>query len=187
MRRLRKAQKAIADPRVRPVGEFQRGKYHGWRFELRPSMPTTPSALNASTTRVKLALRSGWTATDMTSPPTPPLTDIERDALAELSNIAMARAATSLRQMVENQVLLSVPSVDIVSKEEATRLVANPNNPKLVAVRQDFKGPFSGRALLIFPEANSLELVRVVVGKELPLKISAISKTKRWQKPATSF
>jgi chemotaxis protein CheC len=39
-----------------------------------------------------------------------------------------------------------------------------------VAVRQDFKGPFSGRALLIFPEANSLELVRVVVGKELPLE-----------------
>jgi chemotaxis protein CheC len=104
----------------------------------------------------------------MTSPLIPPLTDIERDALAELSNIAMARAATSLRQMVENQVLLSVPSVDIVSKEEATRLVGKPNNPKLVAVRQDFKGPFSGRALLIFPEANSLELVRVVVGKELP-------------------
>ena len=106
----------------------------------------------------------------MTSPSTPPLTDLERDALAELSNIAMARAATSLRQMVESQVLLSVPRVDIVSKEEATRLVAKPNNPKLVAVRQDFKGPFSGRALLIFPEANSLELVRVVLGKELPLE-----------------
>ena len=108
--------------------------------------------------------------TDMTSPPTPPLTDLERDALAELSNIAMARAATSLRQMVESQVLLSVPSVDIVSKEDATRLIAKPNNPRLVAVRQDFKGPFSGRALLIFPEANSLELVRVVVGKNLPLE-----------------
>ena len=118
-------------------------------------------------TRVKLALKR-TDLTDMTSPLIPPLTDIERDALAELSNIAMARAATSLRQMVENQVLLSVPSVDIVSKEEATRLVGKPNNPKLVAVRQDFKGPFSGRALLIFPEANSLELVRVVVGKELP-------------------
>lgn len=108
--------------------------------------------------------------TGMTSPSPSPLTDLERDALAELSNIAMARAATSLRQMVESQVLLSVPRVDIVSKEEATRLVAKPNNPKLVAVRQDFKGPFSGRALLIFPEANSLELVRVVLGKELPLE-----------------
>jgi chemotaxis protein CheC len=105
----------------------------------------------------------------MTSEPIPPLTEVERDAIAELSNIAMARAANSLRQMVESQVLLSVPSVDIVSKEEATRIIAKSDNPALVAVRQDFTGPFSGRALLIFPEANSFELVRVVVGRDLPL------------------
>jgi len=106
----------------------------------------------------------------MTSPPTPPLTDLERDALAELSNIAMARAANSLRQMVKHQVLLSVPSVDIVSKDEASRIIGKPDSPTLVAVRQDFSGPFSGRALLIFPESNSLELVRAVVGHEAPLE-----------------
>jgi chemotaxis protein CheC len=37
-------------------------------------------------------------------------------------------------------------------------------------VRQDFSGSFSGRALLIFPEANSLELVRAVVGPKLSLE-----------------
>jgi chemotaxis protein CheC len=100
----------------------------------------------------------------------PPLSDLERDALGELSNIAMARAANSLRQMVDREVLLSVPSVDIVSKETAAQIIAKPNNPSLVAIRQDFDGAFSGRALLIFPEASSLELVRVVVGRELPLE-----------------
>jgi chemotaxis protein CheC len=99
-----------------------------------------------------------------------PLTELERDALGELSNIAMARAATSLRQMVQHQVLLSVPSIEIVSRETATQIIAKPDNPTLVAVRQDFEGTFSGRALLIFPEANSLELVRVVVGRQLPLE-----------------
>jgi len=99
-----------------------------------------------------------------------PLTEIERDALSEVSNIAMARASNSLRQMVEHQVLLSVPSVEILSHDAAARLVAGPDNPKLVAVRQDFSGAFSGRALLIFAEAKSLELVRVVVGRELPLE-----------------
>jgi chemotaxis protein CheC len=98
-----------------------------------------------------------------------PLTDLERDALGELANIAMARASNSLRQMVEHQVLLSVPSVEIVSQEAAAKLVAKPDNPKLVAIRQDFSGPFSGRALLIFPEANSLELVRLVVGRRLSI------------------
>jgi chemotaxis protein CheC len=99
-----------------------------------------------------------------------PLTDFERDALGELSNIAMARAANSLRQMVEHEVLLSVPAVEILSQEAATQLVSKPDNPNLVAVRQDFSGAFSGRALLIFPETNSLELVRAVVGRQLPLE-----------------
>ena len=106
----------------------------------------------------------------MTSDKFVPLTELERDALAELSNIAMAKAANSLRQMIQNEVLLAVPSVDILTSEAATKLVAKPDNPKLVAVRQDFAGAFSGRALLIFPEKNSLELVRAVVGRQLALE-----------------
>jgi chemotaxis protein CheC len=106
----------------------------------------------------------------MPADPFVPLTDLERDALAELSNIAMAKAAGSLRQMIGNEVLLAVPSVDILTSAVATKLVATPDNPKLVAVRQDFAGAFSGRALLIFPERNSLELVRAVVGRQLDLE-----------------
>lgn len=105
----------------------------------------------------------------MTSEAFAPLTDFERDALSELSNIAMAKAANNLRQMVRSQVLLAVPSVDILTRAAATGLVAKPDNPRLVAVRQDFEGVFSGRALLIFPERNSLELVRAVVGDQMGL------------------
>ena len=105
----------------------------------------------------------------MTTAHLAPLSEFERDALGEISNIAMARAANSLRQMVEHEVLLSVPSVEIVSPEAATQIVRKPDNPNLVAVRQDFSGAFSGRALLIFPETNSLELVRAVVGRDFPL------------------
>jgi chemotaxis protein CheC len=72
--------------------------------------------------------------------------------------------------MVEYQVMLSVPSVDILEKEAATQLIAKSNTATLVAIRQDFTGAFAGRALLIFPEASSLELVRVVVGRQLPLE-----------------
>ena len=105
-----------------------------------------------------------------------PLSDLERDALGELSNIAMARAANSLRQMTDVGWCLYVPHVDIVSKEVATQLIGKSNNPTLVAIRQDFTGAFSGRALLIFPEASSLELVRIVVGRQLPWRISSTSK-----------
>jgi len=106
----------------------------------------------------------------MTAEQFTPLTDLERDALGEISNIAMARASNSMRQMVEHQVILSVPAVEVLTQDAASQSVAKPDNPKLVAVRQDFSGQFSGRALLIFPEASSLELVRVVVGRHLTLE-----------------
>ncbi|GLI99003.1 chemotaxis protein CheX [Sphingobium sp. BS19] len=95
------------------------------------------------------------------------LDDLERDALTEIVNIGVSRAASSLRKMIGDQVLLSVPSIEVVSQRRAARLISEREASELVAVRQDFSGPFSGRALLIFPETNSLELVRAVTGGEL--------------------
>ena len=104
------------------------------------------------------------------SVPVGELSDIEKDALAEIANMGVSRAAVSLRQMVGEQVLLSVPAVNIVTREAAAGLVERGNSPRLVAVQQSFEGPFSGRALLIFPEAQSLELVRSIVGEEHSLE-----------------
>jgi chemotaxis protein CheC len=95
------------------------------------------------------------------------LAELERDALTEIVNIGVSRAASSLRKMIGDHVLLSVPSIEVVSQHRAARLISEREVSELVAVRQDFSGPFSGRALLIFPETNSLELVRAVTGDEL--------------------
>jgi chemotaxis protein CheC len=92
------------------------------------------------------------------------LSELEHDALTELVNIGVSRAASSLRKMVGDQVLLSVPAVEVVTRAAATTLIEQRENDLLVAVRQDFDGAFFGRALLIFPESNSLELVRAVAG-----------------------
>jgi chemotaxis protein CheC len=98
------------------------------------------------------------------------LTGLERDALGEIANLAMGRAANSIRQMVGHQVLLSVPVAEILAKEAAAQIVGTSDNRTLVAVRQDFSGAFSGRALLVFPETSSLELMRAVAGRSLTLK-----------------
>ncbi|MET0238876.1 MAG: chemotaxis protein CheX [Sphingobium sp.] len=95
------------------------------------------------------------------------LEELERDALTEIVNIGVSRAASSLRKMIGDQVLLSVPSIDVVSQRRAARLISERETSELVAVRQGFSGPFSGRALLIFPESNSLALVRAVTGGEM--------------------
>lgn len=95
------------------------------------------------------------------------LTELEQDALTEVVNIGVSRAAASLRKMVGHQVLLSVPAVEIVSREKAATLLGERESNGLVAVRQSFFGAFSGRAMLIFPEENSLALARAVTGDEL--------------------
>jgi chemotaxis protein CheC len=95
------------------------------------------------------------------------LDPLEVDALTELVNIGVSRAASSLRQMVGRQVFLSVPSLDVISRRTAATLMSEREIGQLVAVRQDFTGAFSGQALLIFPEANSLALVQAVTGDEL--------------------
>lgn len=95
------------------------------------------------------------------------LDELERDALTELVNIGVSRAAASLRKMVGKQVLLSVPSVEVVTQSAAAALIGQRESDDLVAIRQGFEGAFSGRALLIFPEDNSLELVRAIVGEEV--------------------
>lgn len=92
------------------------------------------------------------------------LSELERDALGELANIGVGRAAANLARMVGEQVHLSVPAVEVVTRETGTRLLASREPSDLVAIRQDFNGSFGGRALLIFPEANSFELVRAVLG-----------------------
>jgi len=96
------------------------------------------------------------------------LAELEHDALTELVNIGVSRAASSLRGMVGRQVHLSVPSVEVVSRMVASALIRERETGPLVAVRQEFQGAFNGQALLIFPEQNSLELVRSVTGDALP-------------------
>jgi chemotaxis protein CheC len=98
------------------------------------------------------------------------LSELELDALTELVNLGVSNAALSLREMVHEEVLLSVPKVSVVTRDEAVANLHERENKRLVAVHQDFDGDIRGRALLIFPEAQSMELVRAVVGGDLSLE-----------------
>ena len=92
------------------------------------------------------------------------LDDLEIDALTELVNLGVSRAALSLAGMVGEEVLLTVPAISTVAPEQAAEMIGGARVGELVAVEQAFAGDFAGRALLIFPHASSLELVRAVAG-----------------------
>jgi chemotaxis protein CheC len=72
--------------------------------------------------------------------------------------------------LVGEQVILTVPSIAIRTRAQAADLLTERKSDVLVAVCQAFAGSFTGRAMLIFPETNSLELVRAVAGRQLSLE-----------------
>jgi chemotaxis protein CheC len=96
--------------------------------------------------------------------------EIERDAITEMLNIAIGQAAAGLSQLVEDEVRLSVPFIDFLTLDQAAaRLDKETQGSETVAVRQQFSGPFNGDILLLFPERRSLDLVRHMLGDDVPL------------------
>ena len=95
------------------------------------------------------------------------LSELQLDALTELVNLGVSRAAGNLAVMVREEVILSVPKVALMTRQDAIRTLGQRDSRSLVAVHQTFEGEIVGRALLIFPEERSLELVRSLVSSEL--------------------
>ena len=91
------------------------------------------------------------------------LSELQKDALGELLNIGMGRASASLSEMVGEEVELSVPKVDTLSRDEAIIRINSLVGNKVTAIKESFKGAFWGDALLLFPENHSLELVRALI------------------------
>lgn len=93
------------------------------------------------------------------------LTPDQLDALKELINIGVGRAAATLNAMIQVHIQLQVPFIQIVALsalEEMTDL----SDERLAAVRLAFQGPFSGTAALVFPTESAAHLVSVLTGEE---------------------
>jgi chemotaxis protein CheC len=100
----------------------------------------------------------------------PVLSDIQIDVLTELFNIGIGQAAASLSDMTGDNVDLTVPLVSCLALDDAAIELAHMTSPEISAVKQSFSGDFSGSALLIFPEHDSLELVKAILGTDVSLE-----------------
>ncbi|CAO3427134.1 chemotaxis protein CheC [Azospirillum doebereinerae] len=110
----------------------------------------------------------------LNTPPEAALNDLERDALAELGNIGVGKASTALGRMVGEQVVVSVPSVDVVTLDEVAPSLESALPGPLVGVSESLGGIFDGTALFLFPEADSLPLVRAVLPPDVPPEDAAL-------------
>lgn len=94
------------------------------------------------------------------------VTPYQLDALTELINIGVGRAAGMLNQILEAHVQLQVPSIKIFPYAELEHMLNSLAITPLSVVSLAFKGSFSGTALLAFPSDSAVNLVNIVAGEE---------------------
>jgi chemotaxis protein CheC len=93
------------------------------------------------------------------------LTAVQRDALTELINIGVGRAAQILSAMVQTKVSLNVPSLRVMRPETAKRALLAMAPLRVSAVRLGYSGRFSGNAVLYFLPESAAALADVLVGE----------------------
>jgi len=98
------------------------------------------------------------------------LDEMQHDALGEIFNIGVGRAASSLSLIVNDEVLLTAPEVTLVRIDQAAKLLQSAELQQFSSVSQTFSGPFEAQALLVFPETNALEIVRLMVGPHMSIE-----------------
>jgi len=99
-----------------------------------------------------------------------PLSELQMDALTEIFNIGAGRAASSLSEIVGEEVKLSVPRVKLYQSSEINAEVLSLNSPRVGAVKQSFSGPFNADAMLLFTEERAMEIVHDMMGSQVGIE-----------------
>ncbi len=96
------------------------------------------------------------------------VSELQRDALGEIFNIGVERAAASLSQIVRDEIKLSAPTIQLVVPSEVKRVLTGREFDHLSTVSQEFAGPFDARAMLVLPKQNALLIVSQMLEGVVP-------------------
>ncbi|MEK8025091.1 MAG: hypothetical protein RLY78_1298 [Pseudomonadota bacterium] len=99
------------------------------------------------------------------------ISEIERDALAEAFNVALGAASASFADVVQTEVQMSVPRVELLSREQLNarlcELPAEAGQRRIVTIAQDFAAgqQIQTDAVLLMPQQACLDVVRRMLGE----------------------
>ncbi len=93
------------------------------------------------------------------------MTPSQRDALAELINIGLGRAASILNEMATSHVKLTTPRVEALTLKEILMGKGRLLRVTLSCVKMSFTGMMKGSAFLAFPPESALKLVSLLTGE----------------------
>ncbi len=84
------------------------------------------------------------------------------DALEEIINIGVGRAASTLYDMIEQHIELRVPKVIICDETTLSDNISGAKETLDTSVAQGFDGAISGKAMLAFPESSGTNLAKML-------------------------
>lgn len=97
------------------------------------------------------------------------------DAIKELVNIGVGRAAAMLNEITCSHITLQVPTLQVIGLDELDQIDGLSGQERAATVKIDFMGMFTGTTALIFPKESAAALVTAITGeKEDRLELDAI-------------
>lgn len=94
------------------------------------------------------------------------LDDLETDALAELFNVGLHRAAASLSDITGQRILVDMPRLVICPIAEIEDKLADLIGGELATVHQMFGGAVAGDAVLLLEQDKAAELAKLMTAGE---------------------
>ncbi len=92
------------------------------------------------------------------------LTKEQKDAITEIANMGVGRAADSLSKMTGKLIEMKVPHVDVISIDEVPEIITRRHNDLVVGVYQTMRGDLTGSVVLMFPRESSTRLIDLLKG-----------------------
>src|SRR5262249_47331281 len=105
------------------------------------------------------------------------LTELQKDALSELINIAFARTAASLSELTGHRVILDLPKVAIHPINELSATLAAFLPAEATTVHQVLSGPVMGDALLLLNYDGAITLTDLLTDE--PVRSEGLNESAR--------
>lgn len=97
------------------------------------------------------------------------LSEFEMDALNELFNVGLHRAAASLSELTNQRVLVDQPRLWVCAIGELPARLREVVDGDLATVRQSFGGPVSGDATLLLEYEKAVQLANLTAGDDVAI------------------
>jgi len=95
------------------------------------------------------------------------LSDEEIDALGEIFNLGVGRAAAALSELVRSEITMTVPQVELIPHSDLSNRM-NSIGDKICLVWQSISGAVNGRVSLYFSGPEALEVFNSLFDSSIP-------------------